>query len=195
MALILFTGIFCLMYFLPWVINPSMSLTFGAYDLAEWTSLHPEVRFSEPALLLTLALRIQPLLLVALITLHTPQKNSLTWWVAVLITLVTSAGLLPPVEFISNTTDSNYQQQFALSVTTFMIGFLGLSVDFKHFKPIIGFLTALGGIGTTAYALVGVQHYMIGFSMPVAIGIGGFGLILLYLAVIINNIKRGGSKF
>ena len=45
-------------YLLPWVITPAQSLSMGAYDLAEWTSLHPVVRQTLPFLWATLALRI-----------------------------------------------------------------------------------------------------------------------------------------
>ena len=28
-------------YLLPWIVAPSSAMTLNAYDLAEWTSLHP----------------------------------------------------------------------------------------------------------------------------------------------------------
>ena len=45
-------------YALPWMMTPTIAgLTNGAYDLAEWTSIHPAVR-ADPLLLTPLLLRL-----------------------------------------------------------------------------------------------------------------------------------------
>ena len=46
-------------YVLPWIVAPSAALTLNAYDLAEWTSLHPLQRQTSPPLLAPLELRLQ----------------------------------------------------------------------------------------------------------------------------------------
>ena len=49
-------------YSLPWVVGPGAALTLNAYDLAEWTSLHPAVRTAALPFALTFGLRLLPLL-------------------------------------------------------------------------------------------------------------------------------------
>jgi len=56
-AMLLLLGL--LGYLLPWAVASSAPMTLNAYDLAEWTSLHPAQRQTTPPLLAPLRLRAQ----------------------------------------------------------------------------------------------------------------------------------------
>src|SRR5262245_55358949 len=93
-------------YCLPWLVNRGTGLTFGAYDLAEWTSLHPAVRGGNPPLLASLLLRL-PLAcfgLVAAMTLWPNNKGK-----RLTLIFLVAIALLPPIEFFTQyRDDSNY---------------------------------------------------------------------------------------
>ena len=173
-------------YAIPWVVNPSIGLTLTAYDLAEWTSLHPEVRNESPALLTSLLLRL-PLMCLAIIVgfaAPTPPLRSSAWWLALVFVLFLVASALPPLEFfIEARNDTNYQQQFFLTVGAFVSGLIGLTGLLPKLRPYVVIL--FGGIGGLAgiLGLLEAQRLMIGFSMPVAIGLGPVLLILILIAV------------
>ena len=54
-------------YYLPWYTHDTAGFTTNAFDLAEWSSLHPAVRSSSPPMLTSFLLRFpQVMLIVAL---------------------------------------------------------------------------------------------------------------------------------
>ena len=92
----------------------------NAYDLAEWSTLHPASQIGLIGTWTSLLLRI-PLACLAIMTYliiacRTKQTTS------IIILLVLSAGLLPPVEFfVSRVYDLNYLQQFMIAGSTLFI--------------------------------------------------------------------------
>lgn len=175
-----------LAYVTPWIVNPSAGLTLGAYDLAEWASLHPEVRNSSPALLTSLLLRL-PLSLFALLVgfcAPLPALRSYGWWVAFMIVLFLTASALPPLEFfIEAREDTNYQQQFLLSCLALFGGLIGLAGILSRFRAYMTILVALIVIVTSVMGLFQARQLMIGFSMPVVVGYGSVGVIAVVVGM------------
>ncbi len=185
-------------YLLPWLNAPGTALSMGGYDLAEWTSLYPELRFAQPPLLVTLALRLPSALLIILLAMHhsdeyiTPFR--LRWILMLLAVLITSIALLPPLEFISNTDDPNYRQQFALAAATLALGTLSLfRLPVLH-TAWARLNLALLGLGISGIALAEAQRLLIGLSMPVAIGPGGIGTGLAFALLAAFNARIISQK-
>lgn len=109
-------------YTSPWVISTGASLTLNAYDLAEWSSLHPMLRGTQPPLLTSLLLRIPLVCLGLMIAYLAPRLPSSRWRSLGLIAAVAAAvAILPPFEFLTtgSSSDPNYQQMLTLAVITF----------------------------------------------------------------------------
>jgi hypothetical protein len=112
-------------YYLPWVSHPSASLSPGARDLAEWTTLLPAMRSGPVPLHASLALRTSYAALAVLVAFQIGRFDSLPirWALRGLLSAMVFA-MLPPVEFlITAQADPNYRQQFFLSIVT-LVGLL-----------------------------------------------------------------------
>lgn len=121
----LFPALLLAAYLMPWVIARPAALSLGGYDLAEWASLHPQVRAS--ALLITsLLLRMIPALIVIYVTAN--AQSAVTRAAAGLIVIGVALALLPPLEYFSFAGgDGNYQQQFFVVLVTLAGGAVCLS--------------------------------------------------------------------
>ncbi len=174
-------------YTLPWMTNPGASLTFGGYDLAEWASLHPDVR-AMPLWMTSLLLRLQPAILALLLALNASRPiGSPAWCASALIVCVTAAALLPPWEFFSQTAgDGNHQQQFGVALIALGSGFGGLSGWFYKWRLSITFMLTILGAATSLIALVQANLLMSQFQVPSQVGWGG----LMFIAV---NVTLGLS--
>jgi hypothetical protein len=121
-------------YFLPWLVGGGTSLTFGAYDLAEWVSLRLPARPLEIVLLL----RAIPVLLAILIGLLASNQRrwSAAWWASLFAILLIAIGLLPPFEFFLDSSqrgDVNYSQQFRLAGAALIFSLFALSGILRRF--------------------------------------------------------------
>ncbi len=163
-------------YLLPWVVNPSASLTANGYDLAEWSSLHPVVQSQTPPLFTSLLLRL-PLACVGLLTAFGAHRRSP---LAGLTVLVTAAALLPPPEFAGETGNPNYRQEAVLVLATLIAGGIGVSGLLPRYRRWIAVgIAVIGGLaGLTGLA----QAYdlMLGFGLAMQIGAGGVGLVTVF---------------
>lgn len=155
-----------LFYSLPWVVNTGASLTLTAYDLAEWTSLYPQVRFGEPALWQPFFLRFSPALLTWIVVAGlNSQRGSGVWWAALGGVGLMSVALLPPVEFVFNTGDPNYRQQFLIAVLTLVAGVallaLPISLRIRRVMVVVGIVAlivvSLAGWHSSVELLRGLQ--------------------------------------
>ena len=171
-----------LAYSLPWVANPGASLSPGAYDLAEWTSLHPAVRSGTLALMTPLLLRLQLVLLAVIVAVHAPRPRlSLRWLIHALFVVLMAIASLPPLEFFLGAGhDPNFQQQFALALVTLISGGLGLGGVFRRTQPWLTMVLALAGVLSSGIGLIRAVEFMQGYRLPAHPGIGGIGLITLY---------------
>ncbi|MBL8163245.1 MAG: hypothetical protein JNJ61_14760 [Anaerolineae bacterium] len=166
-----------LAYVLPWLHNPPTGLTFAAYDLAEWSSLHPLARAATPPLLTSLLLRIPlPCLLLGLLfVVNNPPK-----WFLIFSVSVTSIALLPPFEFLTQFRDDpNYQQQFAISILTFLIGILAASQLARSLHKISALAFFALSIISAIAGTIDAARLMTAFGLPASIGLG----IILHCAI------------
>ena len=168
----------CIAYSLPWLANPGNGLSFGAYDLAEWTSLHPAVRNGSPALITALLLRL-PLACLGLIVSIGFLREQLG--IALAFIVLTGIALLPPLEFFTQFRDDpNYQQQFFLAFATVGVGVISMMIRSERItKSAVMLLAVVGAISS----IVGLFHgytLLEQFKLPTQFGIGGFALTIVY---------------
>lgn len=172
-------------YGLPWTISYSAGLSMNAYDLAEWSSLHPDVRAASPPFLTTLFLRLPLMCIAVLIGWLTPRlPRGLPRTMGGLAVGLIAVALLPPFEFLTVARDdANYRQQFMLALLAFFGGGLGLT---GWLKPLSRWTLVVVGLLSAAVSAAGINHVyglLQGFDLPIWIGIGaplsiGFALIL-----------------
>ncbi len=189
-------------YSLPWVINPGASLNPGAYDLAEWTSLHPTVRNGNPPLLTTLLLRGQLVLLAFIVAAKTPRPI-LTgkWTLSALSVIAIAAASLPPFEYFTEArNDPNYRQQFLLTLGILIGGTIGLSGRLYNIRGWLVMVLAFAGLISSIIALAQSLELMQQYHLPAQIGMGGIGMSAIYaislvfMAMSNRNNKQGSVR-
>ena len=164
-------------YTIPWVSNPGAALTLNAYDLAEWTSLHPAVRGATPPLFVTFCLRLIPLLLVTLMVL----EPAATWLGRIALPWLIAVALLPPLEFFSgNFNDINYRQQFLLSILAVVVGGLGFIRLENRWPVAVSALVSLSGAIITLLALNVGGNLMQEINLTTSVGVGGLVMCLIF---------------
>lgn len=190
-------------YILPWIVTPTAPLTLGAYDLAEWTSVHPSephtisvllvpLLSSEPhtisVLIVPLLLRIHLVIITLIIALavHTDKVRLL----AIIIIIPLSIAQLPPLEFLTIATDNiNYQQQFILATISLVAGLVLTIFKSMRFVPHISII--LVGIGIIA-TIAGLQQAQGLYTMSLqenSLGAGIIVLCLAYLAIAVIHLQ------
>lgn len=180
-------------YLLPWVVNPGVQLTLGAYDLAEWASLHPAARAQ--GLITPLLLRLIPVLLVWILTLHAGARRfSQLWWLAAGTLLLSAVALLPPIEFFTQfRDDANYQQQFMLAALAFIGGLIGLSGLVGRFRVAMSLLLAGGAGVLSIVGLMQALRLMHNLGLPTTTGSGIVGLLFTLLALALLATRASGQ--
>lgn len=180
-----FLGIALLAYILPWNTNAIHSLNLGAYDLAEWLSLHPA---TQPLRVPSLLLRGQLVIIAWLFALeYAPSRRWL--WIAVLGLLV--AAQLPPLDFITRLGDTNQQQQFILALVA--LPGVGISVWLAQKQIKLFFVVGLAG-GGIIIAIIGAlqaQPLIAQYQQVSGLGVGMPMLVASYVVWIVWNIARG----
>ena len=175
-------------YLLPWVTAPNSAMTLNAFDLAEWTSLHPLQQGATPPLIAPLLLRLQLPILAVFIALWSSSRKER--FLAFLFVVLLSVSQLPPLEFIKNVADPNYRQLLFLAIATIILstglGFI-LPTQFRSFVII---LLAVAGIVTS---LVGQSQAIELYQVTLEQGETGGGLWLIvvaYAAFSLNMLRR-----
>lgn len=172
--------------YLPWVYHPAAGLTFNAYDLAEWVSLHSAVRGASVPLVAPFLLRAVLGGLALLFCLR--ALRSAGRWVRLAYTglaLWLAITLLPPFDFFRGAWDDpNYRQQFALAIGT-LIGLVALAavnqrglsaVTRRRIELAISLLTGISAVIGEAIALTIIGSLRIDVSV-------GIGIILLVISL------------
>jgi len=160
-------------YLLPWITAPNAAMTLNAFDLAEWTSLHPLQQQATPPLIAPLLLRAQLSILAALITLWSTGRKER--FLAFLFVALLSVSQLPPLEFLSNVADPNYRQLLFLAIATILLSTgLGFILPAQFERLVIVFL-AVTGIVTS---LVGQSQAIELYQVTLEQGATGGGLWL-----------------
>lgn len=171
----LLIGLALISYSLPWVVTPGISTSPGAYDLAEWASLHPAARSATPALLTSFLLRL-PLALLALIVAIADERTA-TSWIRVLVAAALALALLPPLEFFTQYQDDpNYRQQFALALLALTGSGAALTGRLRRWnhRLVSGF--ALTGAVTALWGISLGYQMLLDFQLPVMFGLGAWGM-------------------
>jgi hypothetical protein len=99
-------------YYLPWLTHDSAGFTMNAFDLAEWTSLHPAVRSETPTLWTSFLLRLPQVMLAAALALSANGLADLRGrWVVRGLALLLALRFVPPTDFFQGESgDPNYRQ-------------------------------------------------------------------------------------
>lgn len=189
LLLVALVGLGLVGYTLPWLHLAPASLSMGAYDLAEWSSLVPAVRQSAPflwtALLLRLPLAALGLLLAGIVTLFPHNRR-----IDVIVLALTCLALLPPIEFLTQYhEDVNYRQQFAVAVTLLIVGCIIIALRHKPFHSHRLIAITILGILCAVLGLYESITLMRGFQLSVQIASGGILYILALsgLAIVLKQ--------
>lgn len=169
-----------IVYLLPWVSNPGVGLTFGGYDLAEWSSLHPAVRAD--GLTTSLLLRLPPVFFIlSFVLLAASRPFSTEWWGVGFVIVLGTVALLPPLEFFTVFRDDpNYQQQAQLAVITLVGGLIALSGVLYPIRLYLLIVLGLGGMVVSGVGMTQSHRLMTDLSLPTLLGIGGFATITIF---------------
>ncbi len=142
---------------LPWLLAPNATMTINAYDLAEWASLHPAQRGTDPPLLVPLLLRAQLAILCALAGVAAQCK--LEKRAAALVIVALAVAQLPPLEFVNDIGNLNYRQQFGLALASLVLGLAALRWMNRRWQPIF----------VAVFGLVGALTTLVGASLALAV--------------------------
>ncbi len=178
-------------YVSPWVLAEGASLSLNAYDLAEWSSLHPAARSAQPALLPSLLLRL-PLACTAIALACVAADSPRTWRALGLLgSLAAVIALLPPLEFLrGGTGDANYQQLLALAGLSLVgAATVYFGAGFLVTNHIILALTMLG-LGSGLWGWYQGCRLIEGFEIAVYPGPGPILLAAASIVLIIFSVSR-----
>jgi hypothetical protein len=171
-------------YVLPWVLHSTSSMTLNAYDLAEWTTLSPAQRQISPALPVALGLRLQLPILVALgvILLRASRQGFFALGLVILGALVQ----FPPLEFIGQWQDVNYQQQAMLVVVTLMVsGLLWWVFGGRRWRLFSVLLLSILGLVSSYLGWQGAIAIMEPFGLVMSVGLGYIAMLIGYVGFIV----------
>ena len=191
---ILLVTVLLVVYYLPWVITSSASLTLGAYDLAEWASLHPQLRASNPAFLTSFMLRV--VMLCIIVTLAVSQTVSMAQRrLKILLILILFTTLLPPLEFFRNASeDPNFRQQFALALSTILFaGSVGFMRNIR-FHRWIGIVVAAAAIVCSIIGLAQAFGAIKQFQIGAAVGESFLAFLLVYTVILLSEVLSLRNK-
>jgi hypothetical protein len=105
-------------YYLPWFTHKTAGFTMNAFDLAEWTSLHPAVRSESPAMLTSFLLRApQVALVMALAIAASRLDDPRSRWIMRAMAMLLALRFVPPTDFLGSAQDDpNYRQMALMTV-------------------------------------------------------------------------------
>ena len=174
-------------YALPWILGPSAPLTLNAYDLAEWTSLHPPQRATSPPLLAPLELRLQLLILSVIVGLL--ASGRICTKVSALIILAIALAQMPPFEFIDDIRNLNYSQQFLLALVSVILSSALLPLKPGRLLPYIMLPLTFLGMASALHGHAQALELFALWNLEASAGAGLWllaasygGLFVLYLA-------------
>lgn len=178
-------------YSLPWVVGPGAALTLNAYDLAEWTSLHPAVRTAPLPFLVTFGLRLLPLLIYVAFAMDSSSRQ----WERGLLAAIIATALLPPLNFFAGGFgDPNHRQQLALAALVLLSGGLSLATRSHSWQAKLQSIALVICTLLSAWALIASFDLMRGFTNRVQPAAGGFLLIVIVTVFAAKNIRGNFSQ-
>ncbi len=182
-------SVLCLIaYMLPWTNSPGVSLSMGAYDLAEWASLTPAARAESPQLLTSLLLRL-PLACIAVIFAFSVAHSlriTAGRWLGVAFVVMIVLLQLPPFAFATTGRhDPNYQQQFLVAMVTLFGGLLGVSGYLHRWTKWVISGLVITGTATSLIGFLRAHELMNAYTPAISVGMGAPLLIVLLLICLV----------
>jgi len=182
-------------YYAPWFTHPTAAFTMNAFDLAEWSSLHPAVRSSSPPMLTSLLLRLPHVLLVAALALAANGLPDVrARWIVRGLALLLALRMVPPTDFFSGATDDGNYRQLALLTAAGLglalgaIAAVRLAWRAQAALLIVGLVVAVVA-GWMGLARAGVL--LDNFEIEVATGAGPVGLSVIAAALAVAAVLWG----
>ena len=181
LPLLILLSLALLGYVLPWAVTSSAPMTLNAYDLAEWTSLHPAQRHTEPPLLAPLLLRAQLVILTLIFALTASGRP----WRAITAPAIflLAAAQLPPFEYVYDIANVNYRQQFILALVSLNGGLVAIRVGHRRLMrfllialPILGIVSVYAGVSHAFEVYRQLQS-------AASVGMGPWLLALSYVGI------------
>lgn len=178
-------------YMMPWVSSPGVGLSLGAYDLAEWASLHPASQATCPIMLASLLLRIVPALLVIVVALNSriTSNSRINGVIGIMAVIGMSLLLLPPLEFFTEARNNpNYQQQFIISAGVLIAGFLATRRFIDRWRKTAMVSFCVASLGAGIFGLIRAYDLMQQYEIAIQPGLGGpltlfFTLLAAFVAL------------
>jgi hypothetical protein len=170
--------------YLPWGWHQNASLSPNLHDLAEWITLSPQSQAQSPPLLGSLPLRGSTAMLAILVGMLVARHGSRFSRAGIVLGLVVSIGLaltlFPPLDFLSDSGNLNYRQQF-LTAACALVGILGFIVVGKRFSVQVwnslGLLVAFGAGLLAISGLILAQDMFLTLGVELSIGGGALGFV------------------
>lgn len=170
-----------LVYLFPWVQTPINGINGGAYDLAEWASLHPAVQSTLLPLIPSLLLRLHLPIFVLLLSLDI----RLPAWSKFCVIALLIIAQFPPLEFLSERDNPNYQQQAALAILSIILMLISTIKGIRaKTRWILAGLGLFGGVLSLA-GLAQIMGLLDDFQIAVQPAAGAFALTAIYVAVLV----------
>ena len=168
-------------YLLPWAVASSAPMTLNAFDLAEWTSLYPAQRHTDPPLLAPLLLRAQLVILTVIFALTASGRPGKAITAAAVLLL--ALAQLPPFEYVYDIANLNYRQQFGLALVSLIGGLLATLASKRRLARIL--LIGLAAVGiVSVYAGVSQAFDVLRQLQVIAsVGLGPWLLIASYAGI------------
>lgn len=184
-VIVLAVGVVC--YYLPWFTHKTAGFTMNAFDLAEWSSLHPAVRSEAPPLLTSFLLRAPQVALVAALAVASSRLDDVRYrWMVRLMAALLALRLVPPTDFFTGTTaDPNYRQMAWMTALGLILAAAVVPLHRIVRRWHDGLLAAvlLGGILAGWWGLSRAYTLLDNFEIDVQTGPGILGLSGVSLAV------------
>ena len=182
-------------YLLPWAVAPSAPMTLNAYDLAEWTSLHPAQRLTSPPLLAPLLLRLQLVILTVLVAALASRQSLKALSGMFIVALAVSQ--LPPFEYVYDIANMNYKQQFILAVTSFVAGLVVIRFGGKRVLGVLASVLPVVGIISATYGISLAYDLFEPLQPGGSIGLGLWillasyaGIVVMVIYAVISRVRR-----
>jgi hypothetical protein len=180
----LLTAIFLVLavaaYCAPWLASNGASLSLNGYDLAEWSSLVPGVRYGAQPMVVPGLLRAQLIFAAAIVALLPTRRGSWLWWICGAGALALVVALLPPFEYFleeSWRTDVNYGQQVTLALLALFNAGVSWMMPRGRQRQLVLIVMATAGIVTAIAGASQAVGLAAGYDVPATIGIGVVGYV------------------
>ena len=167
-------------YCAPWLASTGASMSLNGYDLGEWSSLVPGVRYGAQPMVVPGLLRAQLIFAAAIAALLPTRRGSWFWWICGAGALALVIALLPPFEYFleeSWRADVNYGQQ----ATFALLGLFNAAVCWMMPRGwprrIVLIVLAAAGVITTAAGISAAVRLAAGYNIPATVGIGVVGYV------------------